>query len=260
MNPRTTDILLILLLIIVTLSLAFQFQSHQVQRETLNWLRDQERRSPVVVVPQQPAITTAQNPPLAPATVTPAPVPTATTQQNPDPADRPDKPAKPVKPAPSDTANATTEAPETPSDITDAAHTPADDSGHVTPVAVRSTSILPPRPTGQPNPELWAEYGPTISDALSELLTGKYAQVAARFEGDLARNLPAAQLAVIADDIRKKHGNFAAVKDHSFKETVRTRQTTEHVFYVDVDTDAQQQLRFTVTIDDRKRITGLFLP
>jgi hypothetical protein len=224
LSEALTPILLAALILVVMISAALQQQSDKQTQKLLAQLTDQLGESTTVVM--------------------------ATPDQ---PRSDPDGPTDPQPPQDTDTnptgdvdPDATAADTDADSDV-DAAAGTSDDTASGTPDSTALSELD------------WPTFGPTVEQIIRQLLTGQYDAVYSRFNDDMRDALPLRTLTEVMNPLRDKHGAFDSIVRHSapvvrlpeglhaFRVTVATKKTTD------------EPLVFTITLDEEKRIAGLYV-
>lgn len=225
LSEALTPILLAALILVVMISAALQQQSDKQTRQLLTQLTD-ELSQPMTV-----AVATPDQ-----------------TQSRSDESTDPEPP--PVADADADTDTGATDdtGSDTDAGTNDQAATSTDDQAADGTADSTALSELD-----------WPTFGPTVEQVIRQLLTGQYDAVYSRFNDDMRNALPLRTLTEVMNPLRDKHGAFESIVRHSapivrlpeglhaFRVTVATSKTTD------------EPLVFTITLDDEKRIAGLYV-
>jgi hypothetical protein len=247
MLPRGFEVLLVAVLVMATTTTVFQFMNHQVQLQNQQMLRDlliQLRSNPSTSTNAAPPTT---NPPTAPATkpVTPSMAPgvpppsaPAVVRNAPGPSSVAVKPTGVSQVA----ANAV------PSPNVGAPVVVAPPAGDTTPAApVDDSASL----------AAWETNGSTVTQVVTQLLDGRYAEVVKLFNANMASELPPPELATVIDPVRKAHGAMKHILGHA---PLKARLPENmHAFVVTTEMSDGHKVLFTITLDDKQRVSGLLM-
>ena len=125
--------------------------------------------------------------------------------------------------------------------------------------AAAGDSLLPPPPPASDTRARkdWPTYGPRAIQVIDELLSGNYAAVLNKLDGDMARTLDRATLVRVMDPIRAKHGRLARILGYRTPDPAP--ESSKHAFEIQVATTEGDPLTFTITLDQRERVAGLWV-
>jgi len=103
----------------------------------------------------------------------------------------------------------------------------------------------------------WQTYGPTVVDVVNELWEGQYEQVIKRCDDEMANSITKASLAQAIGPRRSSHGPIKRIASHEVDNDGLA--VNLHGFKVNVELQDGSRINFFVTLNDQKRISGLFL-
>jgi len=103
----------------------------------------------------------------------------------------------------------------------------------------------------------WKEHRQPVVGAIRELLAGQYQAVRDRLTADLRGQMTVDMMDSVMTPIRQRHGGFKEVLDYDRPD--RYVPAGVHAFVVEVATERDQPLTFSITIDPGGRIAGLMI-
>ncbi|MHC4994125.1 MAG: hypothetical protein ACYTGQ_03635 [Planctomycetota bacterium] len=118
-------------------------------------------------------------------------------------------------------------------------------------------------PVAQPNIDpvgetAWTTYGPTVELVIKQLMTGDYDPVMERLDDQFGQEMTRDYVARFMQGQRAKYGDFKAFTYHNYV-TDTGLPSKYAAFDVGVETTSGKQLVFTITLDNQKRIAGLYV-
>jgi len=140
------------------------------------------------------------------------------------------------------------------------AHSAAPDAPHAPPLSADATAserLAEPARDAPATPAGWERFGPTVEKIIADVFAGKYDRISARFDKDMAAALPPERLAAALDPIRARAGGIKAVVDRRSAPVALPADL--HAYNVTVQTENAGRLVFTITLDDQKRLAGLYV-
>jgi len=126
--------------------------------------------------------------------------------------------------------------------------------------AVTEAETPKPAPAEDAHQQQWAQYGEQVTGIIQDLLSGRYDAVVKQFNADMKAALPKAQLATVMDMARETHGALDHVAKHESLNA--PLPPGMHAFVVTAATEKdnpRNPLVFTITLDDKGKIAGLYL-
>ncbi|MDH3584295.1 MAG: hypothetical protein OER86_08785 [Phycisphaerae bacterium] len=175
-------------------------------------------------------------------------------------------PAASPKPGPPEVAVAVVPPPALPTPVPAAAKTPKPAPPTVapaTPITPKAPSVpvaAPDSPTSAGSKAYegnWKRDEPVVRQVIEQLLGGRYQSVVRRFDRTLASELPQADLAAVIDPIRFKHLGMKQILGH--QAVPHTLGANTNVYEVAAEMSDGHRLVFTITLDQKQRITGLIM-
>ncbi|MHB1156407.1 MAG: hypothetical protein ACYC26_06150 [Phycisphaerales bacterium] len=123
--------------------------------------------------------------------------------------------------------------------------------------AVPAAETPKPAPADEAHQRQWAQCGEQVTGIIRDLLSGRYDAVVQQFNADMKAALPKAQLATVMDMARESHGGLDHVAKHESLNA--PLPPGMHAFVVTAATEKSNPLVFTITLDDKGKIAGLYL-
>ena len=251
MSSRLTNLLLFLLVLVLAADVAVEYRTLQFMEE-----RFAGRPASLLDALWSPAESAPESLPLpdieplvGPVTDTePLPAPMATTVPTPLPTPTPPPPAPAPAPPKVEPPRVIVPAPPAPEPEPLPAPTPV------------TTAPAPmPAPPAPESTDSWQTYGPAVIEVITHLLNGQYDPVVKQFDENMAQVLTRDGLAKAIDPFRQKHGTLSRLVSHMPVSDPAVPDSL-HAFTVRVETEKDAGgLTFTVTLDDQKRIAGLYV-
>jgi hypothetical protein len=258
MSGRLTNVLLAILVALTVVGFALhQHESRQTRRVLEKLLAQRDPPAPDDSEPAAgPILSVEPIDEMAHADLV-GPGAPADPRDPPTPADAPDDPppTRVNDPSPAETDNASTRPPDDPPEPEP--DDPAPVGPEHTPVADGPSNHHHPAPRPADLATEWQTFGDDVTRTIRDLLDGNYSQVVDRFDPDMAAALTEQRLAVIMEPIRRKHGAFGRVL--RYEPPIVELPAHLHAFNVTIETRTRDQLVFTITLDNARRIAGLYV-